>query len=231
MTVARVAEVFGPTLQGEGPSAGRQASFVRLSGCNLHCGWCDTPYTWDWTRYDQAKEATEVPVADLLADLGRRGAPLLVITGGEPLLQPAAVASLLVGAHIRGWRTEVETNGTIPPTRLAVLPDQFNVSVKLANNGADPARLRIRPRAIAGLRDSGRAVWKFVVCYPDDLTEVAQLVEEYDLDPTRVWIMPEGTTPRRVTAGLAALADPVLERGWNLTSRLHVLAWGDQRGR
>jgi 7-carboxy-7-deazaguanine synthase len=102
------------------------------------------------------------------------------------------------------------------------------VSPKLANSGVDRDR-RIRPAALAALRDTGRAVFKFVVADESDLEEVAALADQHDLAP--VWIMPEGTDPATVTERARRLADPVLARGWNLTSRLHVLLWGDQRGR
>ncbi|MGH3922689.1 MAG: 7-carboxy-7-deazaguanine synthase QueE, partial [Pseudonocardiaceae bacterium] len=62
-----IAEQFGPTFQGEGPSVGQQALFIRLSSCNLSCSWCDTPYTWDWTRFDPRVESRRVPAEDLLA--------------------------------------------------------------------------------------------------------------------------------------------------------------------
>ena len=57
-----VSEIFGPTLQGEGPSSGRRAMFLRLAGCNLSCSWCDTAYTWDWSRYDKKAEVTMMQV-------------------------------------------------------------------------------------------------------------------------------------------------------------------------
>src|SRR5262245_52198924 len=64
-----VSEVFGPTWQGEGPSIGRRCGFVRLGRCNLACTWCDTPYTWDWERYDPAKELHRRLVTEVVADL------------------------------------------------------------------------------------------------------------------------------------------------------------------
>ena len=82
---------------------------------------------------------------------------------------------------------------------------------------------------MAALRATGRAAFKFVVTDAADLDEVAELVDAHGLEP--VWIMPEGTDPTTLLERARQLADPVLARGWNLTPRLHVLLWGDQRGR
>jgi len=82
---------------------------------------------------------------------------------------------------------------------------------------------------LGALRATGAAVFKFVVTQSADLDEVTDLVEAYELDP--VWIMPEGTDPTMLLEQARQLAGPVLERGWNLTTRLHVLLWGDDRGR
>jgi 7-carboxy-7-deazaguanine synthase len=224
-----VAEVFGPTFQGEGPSIGRRAGFVRLGRCNLDCSWCDTPYTWDWDRYDPAAELRHEPVTSVLAQLDAMAPEIVVVTGGEPMLQQRRLAPLLEGCESRGWPVEIETNGTIvPDDRIVGLVRQWNVSPKLANSRI-PSGKRIRPEALAALSATGRAVFKFVVTQPADLDEVANLVDAHALGP--VWIMPEGTDPTTLLEHARQLADPVLDRGWNLTPRLHVLLWGDQRGR
>ena len=224
-----IAEVFGPTFQGEGPSTGRRAGFVRLGRCNLDCAWCDTPYTWDWARYDPAVELRGEPVASVLARLAEMAPEIVVVTGGEPLLQQLRLVPLLEGCSERGWPVEIETNGTIvPDERLLDLVAGWNVSPKLANSGV-PLDKRIRPNALDALCASGRAAFKFVVSEPADLDEVAGIVEAHGLEP--VWIMPEGTDPSAWLERARALSDPVLARGWNLTPRLHVLLWGDQRGR
>lgn len=224
-----VAEVFGPTFQGEGPSIGRRAGFVRLGRCNLDCSWCDTPYTWDWNRYDPAAELRHEPVTSVLAQLDAMAPEIVVVTGGEPMLQQRRLAPLLEGCESRGWPVEIETNGTIvPDDRIVGLVRQWNVSPKLANSRI-PSAKRIRPEALAALSATGRAVFKFVVTQPADLDEVANLVDAHALEP--VWIMPEGTDPTTLLEHARQLADPVLDRGWNLTPRLHVLLWGDQRGR
>jgi 7-cyano-7-deazaguanosine (preQ0) biosynthesis protein QueE len=224
-----LSEVFGPTFQGEGPSIGRRAGFVRLGRCNLDCSWCDTPYTWDWDRYDPAIELQHGSVESVLAQLAGMAPEIVVITGGEPLLQQRRLIPLLEGCAEQGWPVEIETNGTIAPHEpVAGLVAQWNVSPKLANSGVAFER-RIRPDALAALRATGRAVFKFVVADTADLDEVASVVDAHDLAP--VWIMPEGTEPAALLERARALSDPVLARGWNLTPRLHVLLWGDQRGR
>lgn len=222
-----VSEVFGPTVQGEGPSAGRHAAFVRLGRCNLSCRWCDTPYTWDWDRYDPAEELRRLPVPEVLARLDAMGAGLLVVTGGEPLLQQRHLPPLLEQARGRGWRVEVETSGTIAPTLGADLVDRYNVSPKLASAGMALHR-RYRPDVLRRFVEGGRAAFKFVVAEPSELDEVEAMVSECGLSP--VWVMPEGTDAGTVLARLRVLAGPVIARGWNLSPRLHVLLWGDQRG-
>lgn len=224
-----IAEVFGPTFQGEGPSIGQRAGFVRLGRCNLDCSWCDTPYAWDWDRYDPEEELSHEAVTSVLAKLDAMDIKIVVVTGGEPMLQQARLAPLLTGCVERGWLVEVETNGTIVPNpHMVKLVRNWNVSPKLANSEV-PFDRRIMPEALAALRATGRAKFKFVVAEAADLDEVASLVEAYGLDP--VWIMPQGTDLTTLIKYSRELAGPVLDRGWNLSPRLHILLWGDQRGR
>lgn len=224
-----VSEVFGPTFQGEGPTLGRRAAFVRLGRCNLDCSFCDTPFTWNWERFDPAVELTERVVDDVVAEVAAMGVDRVVVTGGEPLLQQRRLQPFLEAAAARGWAVEVETNGTIAPTAAtASLVERFNVSPKLANSGVEEPN-RIVPGALAALVASGKAAFKFVATGPDDLDEIASVVDAHALGP--VFVMPEGTTPDAVLEGGRRLADPVAARGWSLTSRLHVLLWGDERGR
>ncbi|HEX9969731.1 MAG TPA: 7-carboxy-7-deazaguanine synthase QueE [Acidimicrobiales bacterium] len=220
-----VSEVFGPTWQGEGPSMGRTAAFVRLGRCNLACTWCDTPYTWDWSRHDPAVELSERAVGDVLAEVDSFGpVSMLVVTGGEPLLQQSRLAPLLAGARERGLRVEIETAGTIAPTAAVVdLVDAFNVSPKLANSG-NPEERRVKPEVLRALAATGKAAFKFVVREVGELDEVAA----FGVSP--VWIMPEGTDAATLTERMQALAPAVLARGWNLSPRLHVHLFGNRRG-
>jgi 7-carboxy-7-deazaguanine synthase len=223
-----VSEVFGPTIQGEGPSVGRPAAFVRLGGCNLDCSWCDTPYTWDWTRYRAADELRRVGVDDVVAQVAAMSVPMLVVSGGEPLLQQRALLPLLVAASEHRWRVEVETNGTVAPDAdVSALVDQFNVSPKLANSGIAPER-RLRPDVLRAFQAGARAVFKFVVCDASDVAEVRALVDEHGLEP--VYLMPEGVDATTLTARMRDLVGPAVAAGYRLTPRLHILLWGDRRG-
>ena len=227
-----VAECFGvdqPTFQGEGPSCGTPALFIRLSRCNLTCSWCDTKYTWDWSQFDSRKESTQRTVADLLAWVLGADVDLVVITGGEPLIQQKKLIPLVQGLLAAGKRVEFETNGTIASDReLLVDGIGFNVSPKLANSGVEESK-RIVPDALKAFAASGRAAFKFVARTVAELDEIGALVEQYGLDP--VWVMPEGTTPEGLIETTRMLADAVAARRWHFTPRLHVLAFADARGR
>ncbi|MGH3886752.1 MAG: 7-carboxy-7-deazaguanine synthase QueE [Pseudonocardiaceae bacterium] len=224
----RVTEMFGPTFQGEGPSCGQRAVFVRLAGCPLACVWCDTPYSWDWSLFDREVESRELTVDQVVGWVHSHPSQLVVITGGEPLAQRSLVA-LCTALTALGLRVEIETSGVIPPSdALTAAVALFVVSPKLAHSGMMRSR-RIRPSALRSFAETGKAAFKFVAQGGGDLDEVAELESAHGLTP--IWIMPEGTSEDRVLAGMRSLADPVLARGWHLTSRLHILVWGDRRGR
>jgi 7-carboxy-7-deazaguanine synthase len=227
-----VSEVFGPTFQGEGPSCGRRAGFIRLMGCNLTCSWCDTPYTWDASRFDLHKEGKRMTVAQIVERVSEGGPELAVISGGEPLLhqRQEAWVPLLDGLAKAGLLIEVETNGTQEPdltTQDRI--SRFNVSPKLAHGG-DELDKRFKPAVLRTLAMTGSAIFKFVVRDAADLDEVAELIDRAQISDDLVWIMPEGTTAAVISQRLAELAGEIVERGWNVTTRLHVLAYGDKRG-
>lgn len=217
---AILAEKFG-SFQGEGPWTGQRCVFVRFSRCNLRCGWCDTKYTWDWTQYNPAEVSERVAVSELARWVADQDVDLMVITGGEPMLQQPAMVALASAVPDR-VRVQVETNGTqVPEPALAELVDLWVVSPKLVNSGM-PYALRIVPAALAAFLATRRAAFKFVVTDPDtDFDEIAGLVEDFGLDP--VWVMPEGETREKVLAGMDAIHAPAVARGWNVSTRLHIL--------
>ncbi|MER7540712.1 7-carboxy-7-deazaguanine synthase QueE [Streptomyces sp. NPDC097704] len=227
-----VAECFGvevPTFQGEGPSCGHPALFIRLSRCNLTCAKCDTTYTWDWTRFDPRRESSKRTVADLVAWAAPSPVELVVITGGEPLLQQARLVPLVHRLLAAGKRVEFETNGTIAPSpELLIDGVRFNVSPKVHGFGVDEGK-SVVPAALEAFSASRRAAFKFVASSVGDLDRIAELADEHQLAP--VWVMPEGTTARAVTETTRVLADAVAARHWHFTTRLHVVAFADARGR
>ena len=128
-----ISEVFGPTIQGEGPFAGRVCSFLRFGGCNLGCWWCDSAYTWDGRNYDLREEIIMRSAEEVL-DLVPM-TPICVVTGGEPLLYQRRPAFMeLVKALVRrGQAVHFETNGTVEPlAELVDLAEAFVVSPEVA---------------------------------------------------------------------------------------------------
>lgn len=228
-----VVEVFGPTFQGEGPTAGRPAAFIRLGGCNLSCVWCDTPYTWDGRRFDLRQQITpRDPAAIARTALGHCPSRV-VLTGGEPLLHQHSSGWGVLLEALRGVALEVETNGTLAPTPETVeAVALFNVSPKLDHSG-DPEARRLKPDVLAvfaALARQGQAIFKIVASGPGDVTEAARMADYLGVPRESMWISPLGTTPEAITAVTAAIADVVAAHHLCLGTRLHVMAWGDTRG-
>ena len=218
-TTLRISELF-LSLQGEGPSAGTPAHFLRLQGCDVGCHWCDSKYTWD------AAGGHERTMSEAFGELRALGAaPLLVVTGGEPLAHPGITP--LLAAAVGQWpRVEVETSGVTPPP-LAHERLFYNWSPKLPS--VTPRWAETWANAAAFVADP-RAVAKLVVGDDRDEADALRLIGEFRLPRERVLLMPEGLTDTGLRERAVRLAETCKREGLRLSPRIHVWMWGARRG-
>lgn len=236
-----IAETF-VSVQGEGKLTGVPSWFVRLSGCNLRCAWCDTPYA-SWSP-----EKTVRALDDLIGEATRiasGGVRHAVVTGGEPLLFPHAVDLCERLGREAGMHVTVETAGTLDPAPGAPC-DLLSVSPKLSTSAPDPvafprehAMHESRRENLPALRSllgrqraSGRDLQlKFVVTDPGDLVEIQALLDRLEgWDATDVLLMPEGRTREEIAARQGWVAKACVDRGWRYCQRLHIELFGNRRG-
>jgi len=232
-----ISEKFGPTIQGEGPSTGRPALFIRLGLCNLDCKWCDTPFTWDWTGkngvvYDREVELNNVTVESLVEWATSFNTETVVISGGEPLVQGRRTAELARQLLFAGKRVEIETNGTLSPVaRFADMANHihWNVSPKLLGSGVDLDK-SLNHEVLSEFVALPNAVFKFVIAEPADEQFASDVATLTGMPNDRVYLMPEGVTAEAVNANLPAVIDAALLHNYNVTTRVHVQAYGNRRG-
>lgn len=232
MKKIKVSEIFY-SLQGEGPNTGKPSLFVRLSGCNLKCKFCDTPYTWDWKNYNKKEEIKLYTPDQLIKEIIQKGgkAQSIVFTGGEPLLQQEELSPVFEKFYYENYsntETEIETNGTIPLTmNTAKFINKFNISPKLSSSG--------NKSKIAIFQNYhyfwSKLFFKFVICNQKDLVEVDNIVKEYNINKRSVYLMPEGRNKEEIESKMIWLSNICLEKGYILCNRLQVILWGDQRGK
>ncbi len=221
----RIAEIFY-SIQGEGSLLGVPSVFVRTSGCNLRCRWCDTPYT-SWRP-----EGENIPVDEILDRVARFASQHVVVTGGEPMIAPEIV-SLTQGLRERGVHVTIETAGTV---FSPVACDLMSISPKLANSpppgewAARHEKLRIQPEVLRRLMAAYEYQLKFVVERPEDLYEILALVENLRPDRTRVILMPEGTDPATLRERAEWLVELAKREGFRYSPRLHIDLYGNRRG-
>ena len=234
-------EIFH-SIQGEGASLGAPRVFIRLSGCNLHCKWCDTAYTWnfngtpfeheDQIKFDRAEEMLTQTIDAVVSRVASLNPSGIVLTGGEPLQQQAKLPALIdaIKSECGPVWTEIETNGSIRPAdELIARVNQFNVSPKLAHSGND---LKIAQRAdvLARFSELPASWFKFVIENEQDLAEVTMLVRTYRIPADRVFLMPLGRDPETIRARSKWLSDICVKMGYRFTDRLHIHLFGDTRG-
>ena len=215
----RIAETFF-SVQGEGPTAGMPAVFVRLQGCSIGCDWCDTKYSWD------AAAGREVTLYALIAEVLAYPCRRAVVTGGEPL-ESNLFSALVTDLIDRQFKIEVETSGTVEPPALAGAV-QWNVSLKLAGSGVAAAR-RVNPAAIRRFIERD-AWWKFVVTGEPDLAEVLELAERFTLPRERILLQPEALRREELVERSPWVIEACKAHGFRFSPRLHIMTWGARRG-
>ena len=205
--------------------------FLRLATCNLKCRWCDTKYTWDWSNFNYATEVVELDTPELLSKIQSFECPHVVITGGEPLLQQAELEPLIESLAKYGFSFEIETNGTIvPSTNLLRYIDQWNVSPKLRTSG-NISEERLVPIALQIFAGLPKAFFKFVIATESDIDEVCSITDQYGIPSEQVLLMPEGRTADALNRKSEWLSQACVKHGFRFTTRLHIILWGDERGR
>jgi 7-carboxy-7-deazaguanine synthase len=227
----RLSELFY-SIQGEGKLTGMPSVFVRASGCNLRCVWCDTPYaSWD-------PEGEDVRVDRIVEHVAEYPARHVVITGGEPMIMPD-VADLCAALKSRGYHVTMETAATVyQPARI----DLASMSPKLSNStphdreGGRFVALHERQRLNFPviqqfIDDSPDFQLKFVVSDARDLAEIDDILRQVrGWTPADVLLMPEGTDAPTLDSRSGWVSEVCKRRGFRYCPRLHVHLYGDTRG-
>jgi 7-carboxy-7-deazaguanine synthase len=221
----RIAEIFY-SIQGEGSLVGVPSVFVRTSGCNLRCSWCDTPYT-SWRP-----EGDDWTIERILAAVESYPARHVVVTGGEPMIAPQIV-ELTNALRARRLHITIETAGTV---FAHVACDLMSISPKLANSTPEGdwaerhERLRIQPEILRRLMAAYTYQLKFVIASPDDMAEVRTRVNSLLADAGAVILMPEGIDADVLRERSVWLAEICKREGFRFSPRLHVELYGNRRG-
>jgi 7-carboxy-7-deazaguanine synthase len=242
----RIAEIFY-SVQGEGKLTGVPSVFVRTSGCNLRCTWCDTPYA-SWNP-----EGPDLSAEKILAEILSHNADHVVLTGGEPMMFKELVP-LVIALKSRGKHITVETAGTLWLENFpADSIDLASISPKLSNStpwqreegrfAKAHEKQRLNPDILRTFAAGGNGAvrecqWKFVVAAPTDLGEIEELLLQINegLPPANhirsadVLLMPEGTDAETLSERSRWIADICKQKGYRLSPRLHVYLWGNTKG-
>jgi 7-carboxy-7-deazaguanine synthase len=222
----KIAEIFY-SVQGEGMLVGVPSLFIRTSGCNLRCSWCDTPYT-SWNP-----EGEELSIAAILERAnGYKAARHVVLTGGEPMIAPGIV-ELSERLRARGMHITIETAGTVS---TPVVCDLMSISPKLSNSmpegvfKAQHERLRLQPEVLRRLMADYDYQLKFVMAREEDLSEVQSLASAIGAPAHKIVLMPEGISADVLNRRGAWIAELCKEHGYRFSPRLHVHLYGNKRG-
>ena len=228
-----ISELFY-SVQGEGLLAGVPSVFVRTSGCNLRCRWCDTPYA------SSEPEGEQQTVEEIVARVREYPARHAVLTGGEPMLAKG-IEDLARTLKEAGYHITIETAGTIEPDGIAC--DLASLSPKLADSTPDAEQFgegwskrheesRIQQEVLNAWAVGYSCQFKFVVSDSGDMEEIEKILNAVTPrpEPGRVLLMPEGTDSATLQERSQIVAELCKETGYRFCPRLHIDLYGDTKG-
>ena len=229
----RISEIFY-SIQGEGELTGVPTVFIRTSGCNLRCRWCDTPYA-SWNP-----EGEEMSIEDIIKEVKKHPARHCVLTGGEPMIA-RGIKELAAALRAEGQHITIETAGTVPPEGIAC--DLASLSPKLSNSTPSPNEIdqawiqrheqtRLRPEILRAWLEAGNYQLKFVYTQPSDLDEIDAIIESIGIPvpASKVLLMPEGTDEAHIASRQMELVSLCTKRGNRYCDRLHIRLFGNTKG-
>jgi len=227
----RIAEIFH-SIQGEGLLAGVPSIFIRISGCNLRCHWCDTPYA-SWKP-----EGPEMSIEEILKKLTVWNSHHVVLTGGEPMIAPD-LPELATALKKQKKHITIETAGTILPNSIPC--DLASISPKLSNSTPSPERdpawakkhdsTRLQPEVICEWISKYDFQLKFVVSTENDLAEIKGLLSRLPPVPLhQILLMPQGIDVKTLAARSPWLVDICKREGFRFCPRLQIELFGHTRG-
>ena len=229
----KISELFF-SIQGEGELTGIPSVFVRTSGCNLRCRWCDTKYS-SWTP-----EGENVDIEELVEKVCSYPARHVVITGGEPMIAKD-IKEFVDLLKQSGKHITIETAGTIAPNGIQC--DLASISPKLSDSTPEKGEIseewierhdstRIDYNILNDWIDSYEFQLKFVVSRREEINEVKCIIDKIqgDILPEKVLLMPEGTDSETIHSRYDMLVDLCKENGFRMCNRLHLDLFGNTRG-
>ena len=218
------------SLQGEGRLAGMPSVFIRLAGCPLRCRWCDTPYA------QNSSAGTKFTKDWILEQISRYPSHHLVVTGGEPMIQPK-LPELLKAIRRAGSHITIETAGILfekglPCDLMSISPKLSNSTPVNAAQAASHEHLRLNVPVIKELLLQYPYQLKFAVDGREDLDEIVRFVEQLPgVNPESVFLMPQATTRQKYLEKSQWIAESCLSTGFSFGPRLQVMLWPGQRGK
>jgi len=228
-----ISEMFY-SLQGEGELTGMPSLFIRTSGCNLRCAWCDTPYA-SWNPEGQQRTVAEI----IAVAQSHPAARHVVWTGGEPMIAKD-IRDLAAELRARGYHITIETAATVPPDGIAC--DLASLSPKLLNSAPDSSEhavwrkrheaTRWQPDVVRAWIDRYPFQFKFVVSRREDIEELEHMLSalKRDIPRHKVLLMPEGTSLEKMRERAGWVGEMCKDRGYRYAHRLHIELYGNRRG-
>lgn len=228
-----ISEIFY-SIQGEGELTGVPSVFVRTSGCNLRCSWCDTPYA-SWNPEGEHRSVAQIVAAVENHPAARH----VVLTGGEPMIAKD-IRQLAAELKATGRHITIETAATVAPGEIAC--DLASLSPKLLNSAPDPVEhlawrrkhetTRWQPDVVRAWIDRYPYQFKFVVARPEDVEELEHMLVALrrEIPRHKVLLMPEATSLEKMRTHAAWLGELCKARGYRYAHRLQIELYGNRRG-